>query len=115
MKLFRFCILFLTLSSPPALAADAAPKNCQLMLVMSLDVALDNGGLLANAKINGRDIRLLVDTGGYSTIKKSIADELKLKIFGSGYVQFTDASGRSIKNEVEIQSFSIGGFEFKNR
>ena len=115
MKLFRFCALFLTLGGLFAAAADAAPKNCQLTLVMSLDVAFDNGGLLANAKINGRDIRLLVDTGGYSTIKKSIADELKLKKFGTGYTEFTDSSGKTIRDEIEIQSFSIGGFEFKNR
>lgn len=115
LKLFRFCILVLALGGLPAIASDAAPKNCQLTLVMSLDVVFDNGGLLANAKINGRDIRLLVDTGGYSTIKKSIADELKLKVVTTGYSYFIDSAGNKIKNAVEVENFNIGGFEFKNR
>jgi hypothetical protein len=56
-------------------------KGCNLQRVAALNARTENGRLLIQVKLNGRDSRLQVDTGSpYSVITNRVADELKLPL-----------------------------------
>ena len=69
-----------------ALALLAAPsraeENCSLVKIASFAMRMDDAGFVTiPLKIGGREVRMLVDTGGvYTGISQSVAEELGLDI-----------------------------------
>lgn len=95
-------------------AAAQAPQPCALPLLASLDMTTDPDGRVAvPAKVNGRGVRLLADTGGtVVTLESTIADELQLTRFRSA--PQTLAGNIVMSQSVQVKSLDLGSLHGAN-
>jgi hypothetical protein len=97
----------------PATAASALSGQCgPLRQVASLDMAPVSGTPLMAAPlvIDGRPVRLLLDTGaGASSLTPSAAAKLDLHPRDSGNVHLLDAQGRAVHRYYRTDSLTISG------
>ena len=91
-------------------ASEGAAAGCRLEKIVELPVTMV-GGPLAPAKINGADVRLIVDSGGaYSLISPAAAARLRLP---TSYA-YTNPMVRGVGGTVDagiarVATFSLGG------
>src|SRR5262249_36088486 len=66
------------------LAASPAHGSCQIRNVATLPVEIDTNQLLTRGAIDGKPVRVLIDTGSYmSLIWRSAAETLGLRLIGA--------------------------------
>lgn len=97
-----------------ALAADTA--DCRLKLVNTIPITMAYGGArpLVDVKVNGKELKFLLDTGGYATqISAAAAQQLKLPITESGG-KLLDLYGNATYNAAKVDSFAIGRLQDKS-
>jgi predicted aspartyl protease len=116
---FLLCAARLWLSSMPCVAADAPPpaqKSCDLGQIASLDMFVQpDGSIAVPASFNGRDARLVVDTGDiYSGIAEEAADapQLKRRLAGEMFVFLGNVP---VYEYVEPESFTLGPLSAAHR
>jgi len=116
MKIVAFCIascvgLFMQAS---AWAADAKP--CSLERAAELPVKNEDGRLLIQVQINGRDAWVQVDTGSpFSLISARLANALDLRKSEVLPGRAIDAAGKSLKHFVHIKTLTLGGMTAENQ
>jgi predicted aspartyl protease len=75
---FWHAAVFLTALMTMATAA-AAEDDCQLQLVASLPMTLQDGQIVVDAAISDHPLKLIVDTGGTTLLKERVAKAIGLK------------------------------------
>jgi tetratricopeptide (TPR) repeat protein/predicted aspartyl protease len=98
------------------LPAMAAPAKCNLMKVADLPVAMRGSEPIAEVKINGRPVRLIVDTGAFfSTLDVDAFDKFDLKRTQSGFGQQVRGVGGSEQMATgRAATFELGGYKLEN-
>lgn len=110
----RFLGLFVCAASLAAQYAVAAP-DCTLKKVASFDVSVDSGSLLTSAQIEGKDLKVMLDTGSpFNLVDQELADELKLSRQSMMGYQVTDAAGKLTAHMASAHSVSIGDWKATN-
>ncbi len=112
----RAMILILLALLCPKVAFGADAVDCRLKLVNSVPLTMTYGGArpLVNVKVNGTDLKFLLDTGGVLTqISAATARDLKLPITESG-AKLLDLSGGASSDVAMAETFSIGRLNDKN-
>jgi hypothetical protein len=97
-----------------AFAADTA--DCKLKLVNTIPITMAHSGAraLVDVKVNGTELKFLLDTGGYATqISAAAAQQLKLPITESGG-KLLDLYGNATYNAAKVDAFAIGRLQDKN-
>ena len=97
-------------------AREAAAADCGLKLVNTVPITMAYGGArpLVSVKINGTELKFLLDTGGYATqISASVAQDLKLPITESGG-KLLDLYGNASSNAAKVETFGLGRLEDRN-
>lgn len=100
----------------PGMAHAADTADCRLKLVNTLPITMALGGArpLVSVKVNGTELKFLLDTGGYATqISASAAQALKLTITeASG--KLLDLYGNASTNVAVVDTFALGRLADKN-
>lgn len=97
-------------------AREAAAADCGLKMVNTVPITMAYGGArpLVSVKINGTELKFLLDTGGYATqISASAAQDLKLPITESG-VKLLDLYGNASSNAAKVETLGLGRLEGRN-
>jgi predicted aspartyl protease len=94
--------------------APQAP-SCVLQELSSLDMSTDPDGRIAvPASVNGRPVRLIVDTGDiYATLASDIADELKLER-RSAPTRMILVGNVMMGTQVDVDAFQLGRQQAKD-
>ena len=71
----------------------------------------DRGHFVARAQVNGRDVRMLIDTGATSTVfPESMARELGIEVDKSGFPTMSSTANGPVQNwRARVGSIRIGG------
>lgn len=102
--------LFLAASS----AAQAATP-CHLVQQASLDASLEHGRVTTTVDIDGRQTRLLIDTGAdFGVFSSAVAEQLQMPRTIIRGATITDVSGRSAKYTVKAKLMTFGHFKVAN-
>ncbi len=87
--------------------AAALPERCTLVLTTVLPVKIGSGHLYTTVKLNGIDLRMIIDTGAAATlISKATADRLGLSMTQNG--EMSGIGGSTSAYEFEASTFQIG-------
>ena len=95
------------------LAASPAHGSCQIRNVATLPVEIDTNQLLTRGAIDGKPVRVLIDTGSYmSLIWRSAAETLGLRLIGAPRMRLFGLGGESLVDatfvhELQVQSFRV--------
>jgi predicted aspartyl protease len=110
MKIAAFCIASCVGLFMHAFAWAADAEECKLQRVAELPVKVDEGRLLIQVKIEGRDASVLVDTGSpFSMISGRLADELQLHKSSIASGRAYDAAGKDLKHFVKVKKLMLNG------
>ena len=94
----------------PALVAPAsAAEDCTLKQLAAVETtAATSGGMLVPVTMAGKQVKMLLDTGGYmSSVSPRVARELGLATRHVGIVQY-DVAGKPIDQTVDVRDFRLG-------
>ena len=100
----------------PGLAKAADATNCSLKLVNTVPLTMAHGGMrpLVGVKVNGTDLKFLLDTGGILTqISAAAAQKLQLPVTESG-AKLLNLSGGASNNVAMTKTFTLGRLEDRN-
>lgn len=100
----------LVLFSAVCLAGSAAAeeKRCQLQTVGEMDVSVDGGSITTQAQIDGKPVRMIVDTGAWGTLLfESEARKLGVVLRRTGAVAY-GVGGASDVYSVRVKEFRLG-------
>jgi clan AA aspartic protease (TIGR02281 family) len=103
--------LALSLIAAGAQAETSAPARCTVQQIVDLPVTMQGLRPIVPAKINGHDVRLLVDTGAfYSMITKPAATELGLKVRRAEENFFLEGAGGGAERPslAHADTFTLG-------
>jgi predicted aspartyl protease len=90
--------------------AGAASAACQLQTIAEFPLTIDGKLALVDATVNGRSLRLLVDTGSYTTIiTRSAAADMGLTLQRVSGLQTFDVNGVDETDMANIREFKLGG------
>jgi predicted aspartyl protease len=97
--------------------AAADPQKCTLLQAASLDTKLDSvGRITVPMTLNGRELRMLVDTGGYvSSLTAETAQSLNLKLKSMAGLDVSMFNGDKIANYGTIDTLKLGALEAHRR
>jgi clan AA aspartic protease (TIGR02281 family) len=97
-------------------AGDAgAETKCVLQQIGELPLMTDGDNLYVEAAINGTPVKMIVDTGSTATsIFRSTADKLGLRIKQIDGVTFYGAGGSDVLNEAGIKELKVGNLTARN-
>jgi predicted aspartyl protease len=96
-----------------ALAASPAHGRCRIANVAALPVEIDTNQLLTRGAIDGKPVRVLIDTGSnMSLIWRSAAERLGLRLIGAPHMRLFGLGGESrvdatFVDELQVQSFKV--------
>jgi len=93
----------------------AADETCGPLKIVGQAIMLSTkGALLVPARVDGRDTKMIIDTGGwYRELSADLVKELDLHI-SKRQVGFIDITGRSSNKSVTVSNFEIGTFKTKD-
>ena len=94
-------------------AREATAADCNLKMVNTVPLTMAYGGArpLVSVKVNGTELKFLLDTGGYATqISTSAAQDLKLPITESGG-KLLDLYGNASNSVAKVETFTLGRLE----
>lgn len=100
----------------PRIASAADATDCRLKLVNTIPITMAYGGArpLVSVKVNGTELKFLLDTGGVLTqISAATAQDLKLPITESG-AKLLDLYGEASNNVALVETFTLGQLNDKN-
>jgi len=102
--------LFLATCPPAALA------QCKVVQLAELPVTMENGRPVIGAKINGADVRLMLDSGAFwSVISYAKADELKLALAPLPYgSSIKGVAGDAKAKLARVETFTLANTPLKN-
>jgi predicted aspartyl protease len=90
--------------------AGAAAADCQLKTIAEFHLTMDGNRALVDASINGRPVRLLVDTGSYATIiSRPAAADLGLTLTRINGLDTYDVNGVDETDVAYVHEFTLGG------
>ncbi|HEY1934427.1 MAG TPA: retropepsin-like aspartic protease [Acetobacteraceae bacterium] len=102
------CLFFLLL-----LSACATPASCPLVALARMPLYADNNLMFVPARINGRPVRLLVDTGSERTVLTEAAvARLGLPHAGRFITRTVGVSGMSAEWDAAVPGIVLGGTRF---
>lgn len=91
------------------LSARAEPSGCKMLQLTELPVTMINGEVTIEAEINGRPIRLIVDTGSDETLLfRRGATELGLALRHPTGVTFYGVGGSDVGLTARVKTFRVG-------
>ena len=96
-----------------ALAASPAYGSCRIGNVAALPVEIDSNQLLTTGAIDGKPVRVLIDTGSnMSLIWRSAAERLGLRLISAPHLRLFGLGGESRVDatfvaELQVQSFRV--------
>lgn len=106
-------VIFLGMLAP--VLAAAAP--CKLGKIFEFPITMTEMGPLTTAKVNGADVRFMVDSGAFwSVISPASAAELKLQTYLApfGFYMVGLGGARTDVSLAKVKDFSLAGFTFHN-
>ena len=98
----------------PALAASG---KCKLGKIFEFPITMTGMGPLTTAKVNGTDVRFMVDSGAFwSVISPASAAELKLSTYPApfGFYMVGVGGARTDMSLTKVKEFTLAGFSFHN-
>jgi predicted aspartyl protease len=98
-------------------AATAEPEKCTLFQAASLDMNIDSvGRITVPMTLNGREQRMLIDTGGYvSSIMAQTAQSLGLKLKSMAGLNVTMFNGDTVAHYATVDTLKLGNLEARRR
>ena len=95
--------------------AASAETKCVLQQIGELPITADSGELTVEASIDGKPVRMIVDTGSVATsIFHSTAQTLGLRLKPIAGVTFYGAGGGDKLNEVGVKELKVGNLIARN-
>jgi tetratricopeptide (TPR) repeat protein len=97
--------------------AHAAAGTCKLGMIFEFPITMTGMGPLTTAKINGTDVKFLVDSGAFwSIISPASAAELKLSTHPAPFGLETEGVGgaRVEMSLTKVKDFTLAGFSVHN-
>ena len=116
MRKFTFQVAMALACLCPGTAFGADAADCRLKLVNTVPITMAYGGArpLVSVKVNGTELKFLLDTGGVLTqISAATARDLKLPITESG-AKLLDLYGDASNNVAMVDTFILGRLNAKN-
>lgn len=116
MRIFTIQMLMALVYLCPGAANAADAADCRLKLVNTVPITMAYGGArpLVSVKVNGTELKFLLDTGGFLTqISTAAARDLKLPITESSGT-LLDLYGRASNNVAMTKTFALGRLEDRN-
>jgi predicted aspartyl protease len=112
LKLLAMAVLA-ALAFPNAVFAQGAwPEDCKLVRMAQLPMTFKNSHISIPASVNGKDLALAVDTGGYaSSLTKAATDNLGLVRHRMNSVLIRDMGGKVADEYVHVDNFRIGNLQ----
>jgi len=105
-----------TLAVALALISGVASANCVLGRLAEFSVTMSGLQPVVGVKVNGADVRLLADSGGFfSTLTPGTARELKLSTQPAPYgFSLKGIGGEADVAFANVKTFTLGGTDLKN-
>lgn len=95
-----------------AFGQGAWPEDCKLVRMARLPMTFKSNHASISGLVNGKDVTLAIDTGGYaSSLTKTAIDNLGLVRHGMNSVLIRDIGGKVADEYVRVDSFRIGNLE----
>ena len=89
-------------------SAAAEEKRCQLQTVGEMDVSVDGAGITTQAQIDGKPVRMIIDTGAFGTLLfEGEARKLGLVLRRTGAIAY-GVGGASDIYSVRVKAFRLG-------
>jgi predicted aspartyl protease len=116
MRIVAVCLASLICLSGQTATWAKDPEQCGLKRVAELPVKSDDGRLLIEVQIEGRDTWVQVDAGSpFSMITNQLAEELKLNKLPIASGRAYDAAGRDLKHYVKIKKLMLNGMKAEDQ
>lgn len=97
----------------PAMAA--APAKCQLQLVGEIPVTLADGEILADATVDGRPVRMKIDTGSDLTaLFRDAVVKMGIPVQHTAGARIYGVGGESRIEAASVGRFELGGMQVSN-
>lgn len=95
-----------------AFGQGAWPEDCKLVRMAQLPMSFKSNHVSIPASVNGKDMTLAIDTGGYaSSLTKTAIDNLGLVRHRFNSVLIRDVGGAVADEYVRVGSFRIGNLQ----
>ncbi len=95
-----------------AFGQGAWPEDCKLVRMAHLPMTFKANHVSVPGLVNGKEVTLAVDTGGYaSSLTKPATDNIGLVRHRMNSVTITDMGGKVADEYVRVDSFRIGNLE----
>ena len=105
-------ILAAIVTPQAAFAQGDWPDDCKLVRVARLPMMLRANHVSISGSINGRDVTLAIDTGGYASgLTREATDNLGLVRHRMNSVLIRDMGGKLADEYVRVDNFRIGNLE----
>jgi predicted aspartyl protease len=89
-------------------SAAAEEKRCQLQTVGEMDVGVEGGAITTQAQIDGKPVRMIVDTGAFGTLLfENEARKLGLVLRRTGAIAYGVGGGSDVYS-VRVKEFRLG-------
>jgi predicted aspartyl protease len=112
LKLLAMAVLAALGFPDAAFAQGAWPEDCKLVRMAQLPMTFKNSHISIPASVNGKDLTLAVDTGGYaSSLTKAATDNLGLVRHRMNSVLIRDMGGKVADEYVRVDNFRIGNLQ----
>jgi len=94
--------------------ASAAERHCQLQSYGEIDAAMQNGKIVAMARLNGKPVPMVVDTGAFGTMLfQSAAGRLGLTLRDTGMTAY-GVGGSARVYSARVKEFALAGLSEPN-
>lgn len=106
-------VILAALAFPHAAFAQGVwPEDCKLVRLAQLPMTSKNNHISIPASVNGEDLALAIDTGGYaSSLTKAATDKLGLVRHRMNSVLIHDMGGKVADEYVRVDNFRIGNLQ----
>jgi predicted aspartyl protease len=95
-----------------AFGQEAWPDECKLVRMAQLPMTPKGNHVGISGVVNGKDVTLAIDTGGYTTgLTKPATDALGLARHGLSLMMIRDMGGKFADEYVHVDSFRIGNLQ----
>jgi predicted aspartyl protease len=112
LKLLAMAVLAALAFPNEVFAQGAWPEDCKLVRMAQLPMTFKNSHISVPASVNGKDLALAVDTGGYaSSLTKAATDNLGLVRHRMNSVLIRDMGGKVADEYVRVDNFRIGNLQ----
>src|ERR1700678_2413032 len=105
--------LLLALLIPQAAFGQGAwPEDCKLVRMAQLPMTLKSNHVSISGSVNGKEVALAIDTGGYvSSLTRTAIDNLGLVRHRFNSVLIRDFGGNIADEYVRVGSFRLGNLQ----